>query len=287
MEPIPLEGAAVAITGAARGIGLRTAEEFLARGARVAIGDIDDAALSAAADGLDGEAHGLMVDVSRRESFASFLAGAEELLGPIDVLVNNAGVMPTGRFLDEPDDVTQTTIGVNFWGPVWGMKLALPGMVERGRGHVVNVASLMGKFYLPGIAVYSGAKYGVVGLSAAVRDELHGTGVTITTVLPSAVETDLVTGINLPAALPRVKPDEVARAVADSCRKRQAEVSVPGWLGHATPLAELAPSRISGSCGASRSTTAPSRRTPTHAPRTRPGPANRATRRRNVPEAPV
>jgi short-subunit dehydrogenase len=139
-----------------------------------------------------------------------------------------------------------STIGVNLWGPIWGMKLVLPGMVERGRGHVVNVASLMGKFYLPGIAAYSGAKYGVVGLSAAVRDELRGTGVTITTVLPSAVETDLITGIKLPAALPRVTPEDVAKAVADSCRKRQAEVSVPGWLGHATPIADLAPGPIAG-----------------------------------------
>ncbi len=202
--------------------------------------------MTEAAAGLGADAHGFALDVSDRDSFAAFLAAAEEAIGPLDVLVNNAGVMPTGRFLEEPDAVTATTIGVNLWGPVWGMKLALPGMLERGRGHVVNVASLMGKFYLPGIATYSGAKHGVVGLSAAVRDELHGTGVTITTVLPSAVETELITGIRLPAALPRVKPEDVARAVADSCRKRQAEVSVPGWLGHATPVADLAPSRVVG-----------------------------------------
>ncbi len=246
MEAIELHGAGVAITGAARGIGLKTAETFLERGARVAIGDIDADAVVEAALALDGEAHGLAVDVSDRDSFAAFLSAAETAVGPICVLVNNAGVMPTGRFLEEPDEVTETTVGVNLWGPIWGMKLVLPGMVERGRGHVVNVASLMGKFYLPGIATYSGAKHGVVGLSAAVRDELHGTGVTVTTVLPSAVETELITGINLPAALPRVKPEDVARAVVDSCRKRQPEVSVPGWLGHATPVADLAPSRVVG-----------------------------------------
>jgi NAD(P)-dependent dehydrogenase (short-subunit alcohol dehydrogenase family) len=246
MEEVPLDGAGVAITGAARGIGLKTAEAFLERGARVAIGDIDSEAVVEAASGLRGEAHGLALDVSDRDSFAAFLGAAEVAVGSLDVLVNNAGVMPTGRFLDEPDEVTETTIGVNLWGPIWGMKLVLPGMVERGRGHVVNVASLMGKFYLPGVATYSGAKHGVVGLSAAVRDELHGTGVTITTVMPSAVETELITGINLPSTLPRVKPEDVARAVVDSCSKRQPEVSVPGWLGYATPVADLAPSRVMG-----------------------------------------
>ena len=246
MDAIPLDGASVAITGAARGIGLETAAEFMRRGARVAMGDIDEEAVATAAGSLGNGAHGFPLDVGDRESVAAFLAAAEGELGPLDVLVNNAGVMPTGRFLSEPDAVTETTLGVNLWGPIWGMKLALPGMVERGSGHVVNVASLMGKFYLPGVATYSGAKYAVVGLSAAVRDELHGTGVTVTTVLPSAVQTELVAGIKLPAALPRVKPQDVARAVADSCRKRQPEVSVPGWLGHAAPVAELAPSGIVG-----------------------------------------
>ena len=246
MDAIALDGAAVAITGAARGIGLTTAGEFLQRGARVAIGDIDTVAVEGAADDLGEGAHGFALDVTDRESFAAFLVAAESAVGPLDVLVNNAGVMPVGRFLEEPDAVTASTLGVNFWGPVWGMKLALPGMLERGSGHVVNVASMMGKVYLPGIATYSGAKHAVVGLSAAVRDELHGTGVTITTVLPSAVETELITGIELPAVLPRVKPEDVARAVADSCRKRQPEVSVPGWLAHASPVADIAPSRVAG-----------------------------------------
>jgi NAD(P)-dependent dehydrogenase (short-subunit alcohol dehydrogenase family) len=246
MTAIPLDGANVAITGAARGIGLETAAEFMRRGARVALGDIDEPAVADAARSLGEGAHGFALDVSDRDSFAAFLTSAEVDIGPLNVLVNNAGVMPTGRFLSEPDAVTETTIGVNFWGPIWGMKLALPAMLERGSGHVVNVASLMGKFYLPGVATYSSAKYGVVGLSAAVRDELHGTGVTVTTVLPSAVETELISGIKLPAALPRVKPEDVARAIADSCRKRQPEVSVPGWLGNVAPVAELAPSRVVG-----------------------------------------
>ena len=246
MDPIPLEGAAVAITGAARGIGLRTAEEVLQRGARVAIGAIAEVAVREAAVGLGRDVAGLPLDVGRRDSFKSFVDSAEAALGPLDVLVNNAGVMPAGRFLEEPDEVTASTLAVNFWGPVWGMKLVLPGMVERGHGHVVNVASLMGKFYLPGVATYSGAKYGVVGISAAVRDELRGTGVTITTVLPSAVQTELISGIKLPAALPRVKPEDVAKAICDSCRKRQPEVSVPGWMGPAAPIADLAPGAIVG-----------------------------------------
>ncbi len=246
MAAIGLEGASVAITGAARGIGLHTAAEFQRRGATVVIGDIDEAALAAAETRLGAGVRGVRLDVSDRDSFADFLAASEAVAGPLDVLVNNAGVMPTGNFLAEPDEVTQSSLGVNLWGPIWGMKLALPGMVERGRGHVVNVASMMGKVYLPGVATYSAAKYAVVGLSAAVRDELHGSGVTVTTVLPSAVETDLITGLTLPAALPRVKPGDVAEAIVSSCRKRQAEVSVPGWLAHVAGAAELAPARVTG-----------------------------------------
>jgi NADP-dependent 3-hydroxy acid dehydrogenase YdfG len=244
MGAIALEGAVALVTGGARGIGRATAAELALRGARVAIGDRDSAAAQEAAADLGVSPFEL--DVSDRASFGAFLAAAEGELGPPDVLVNNAGIMPLGAFLDEDFETSDATIAVNLGGVVNGMRLALPGMLERGRGHVVNVASMMGKLHVPGAAVYGATKHAVVALGDAVRDELPGDGVTITTVLPSAVRTDLVAGVPLGAGMPTVEPEEVARAIADSCRGRPAEVHVPRWLAAYEPAAALVPGPVMG-----------------------------------------
>ncbi len=228
---IELRGAVVAVTGAARGIGRATAERFLERGAKVCLGDLDGDVVADVTETLGPRAHPFQVDVAAEGSFAAFVASAEESVGPIDVLVNNAGVMPTGRFLDESLATTEAVFAVNVAGPVNGMRLVLPGMIERGRGHVVNVASMLGRTELPGLASYTASKHAVVGLTAAVRSELSGTGVTLTVVLPSVVNTELSAGIAIPLArLARVEPDDVARAIVASCDSRAREVAVPRWM---------------------------------------------------------
>jgi NAD(P)-dependent dehydrogenase (short-subunit alcohol dehydrogenase family) len=246
MEALALDGAAVLITGAGRGIGKATAAEFLARGAGVCIGDLDEGAAVSASKELGEGAHGFALDVRSRDSFARFVADAEEAVGRPDVLVNNAGIMPLGSFLDEDDETSRRTIDVNLWGPILGMKLVLPGMVDRGRGHVVNVASMMGKLHVPGAAVYGASKYAVVGLNSTVRDELDGTGVTVTAVLPGIVRTELISGISLPRLLPAVAPEQVAKAIVDSCRDRPAEVHVPRWFAAYEPATALVPRPVIG-----------------------------------------
>src|SRR5438046_1860036 len=149
-----LSGRVVAITGGARGIGLATARALRAAGARVAIGDIDRDGAITAADGLGPGVLAAGLDVTDRESFADFLALVERELGPLDVLVNNAGIMPIGPMVDESDDVARRVFEVNVLGCLTGMKLALPGMLRRGRGHIVNVASAAGKSPVPGGASY-------------------------------------------------------------------------------------------------------------------------------------
>ena len=246
MEGIELEGAVVAVTGGARGIGRATGAEFARRGARVWVGDIDAPAAEAAAAAIGSGARGLALDVTSRDSFAAFLGTVADEAGPLDVLVNNAGIMPLGSFLEEDDATSRRTIDVNLWGPILGMRLALPEMVARRQGHVINVASMMGKLHVPGAAVYGASKYGAVGLGLAVRDELEGTGVTLTTVLPSAVKTDLLDGVPLDRWMPTVEPEQVAKAIADSCKGRPAEVYVPGWISAYEPATALVPGRVLG-----------------------------------------
>ena len=217
---IGLDGAVVAITGGARGIGKATAELFAANGATVCVGDLD------AVDSPTTYA----VDVTSRDSFGEFTSAVIGRHGRIDILVNNAGVMPLGDFLAEDDAISRTTLDVNVWGLIHGMRLVLPHMIDRGSGHIVNVASMAGKLVVPGMAVYNASKFAAVGLSAAVREEYRDSGVSVTAVLPSAVRTRLASGVPLGHGLPTVDPEDVARAIVGSVNTRRAEITVPRYL---------------------------------------------------------
>ncbi|MGM7644594.1 SDR family oxidoreductase [Nocardia sp. JW2] len=241
---IELDGALVAITGAARGIGLATARAFVAAGARVALGDLDEALVVQAAAEFGDRAMGHALDVTDKDSYARFLDAAVDWHGrPLDVLVNNAGVMPNAPFLEQSERIDRLTMDVNVYGVIHGMRLALPAMVERGYGHVVNVASLAGKFPLKGLAVYNASKFAVVGLSAATRLEMDGTGVSVSTVLPSAVRTELSSGIDV-GILPTVEPEDIATAVVRTVKTRAAETSVPSYVGVAANAATLLPESL-------------------------------------------
>lgn len=232
----------VVITGGARGIGRATAEHFADRGARVVVGDIDDREARRTAERIGRGAVGLPLDVTSPESFTSFLDVVRTTIGPVDVLVNNAGIMPTGPFVKCPSDLARATIEINLWGVTLGSQLVLPHMIERGRGHIINVASALGRVAGAGVAVYSGTKFGVVGFSNALQQELRGSGVSVTSVLPGVVRTELSNGLNDTG--PVADPADVAAAIVRACDTRAAEVSVPAWTGPAMRVLGVLPPRV-------------------------------------------
>ena len=226
-----IRGKTIAITGAARGIGYATAKALLARGARVVIGDRDIATLESAVAGLSelGMVSGHPLDVTDPESFATFLDKARtDGAGHVDVLINNAGVMPIGGFLEQSDQTIRTSIEVNFCGVLTGCRLVLPDMVGRRSGHIVNVASMAGMVAVPGQAVYAGTKFAVVGLSTALADEFAPQGVDVTVVMPPFVKTELISGTHGIGADNAVEPEDIAAAIVRVLDKPKTHVSVPG-----------------------------------------------------------
>src|SRR5437588_1222057 len=241
--PRSLAGSVVAITGGARGIGRATAAALIAQGARVAIGDIEASLAQQTADELGGSAIGLYVDVTDRASFAAFLDEAEDRLGPLDVLINNAGVMPLGPFVSETDAIAQRIIDINVHGVINGSKLALERFLPRRRGHLVQLASATGKIGFSGAVTYCASKHAVVGLSEALRHELRGTGIDVSVVMPTAVNTELGSGLGITRAFKAVEPEEVADAIIEALQTGRYEVYVPKSLGATIRAGVLMPRR--------------------------------------------
>jgi NADP-dependent 3-hydroxy acid dehydrogenase YdfG len=226
-EPRAVAGKVIAITGGARGIGEATARSLVREGAKVAIGDLDLKLAEKTASALGGDTIALELDVTRRDSFASFLSQVEERLGPVDVLVNNAGIMPLGRFVDEDDATARRMVDINLHGLMFGMKLALPSMQRRNSGHIVNIASQAGKGGFPGGATYCATKHAVVGLSEAVRGELVDTDIEVSCVMPAVVNTELGSGLVDTRGVKKIEPSDVAEAIVDAIKYPKFDVWVP------------------------------------------------------------
>jgi NAD(P)-dependent dehydrogenase (short-subunit alcohol dehydrogenase family) len=237
-----IRGKTIAITGAARGIGYATAKALLARGARVVIGDRDVALQESAVADLTklGPVSGYPLDVTDRESFATFLDKARtDGGGHIDVLINNAGVMPIGPFLDQSEQAIRSSIEVNLYGVIAGCQLALPDMIARRRGHIINIASLSGLIPVPGQVIYVGAKFGVVGLSAALADEMAPHGVEVSVVMSPFTNTELISGTKSSGPIKPVEPEEIAAAVVKTLEKPKTHVSVPAPLRFTAQAAQM------------------------------------------------
>lgn len=236
---LSIDSCVVAVTGGARGIGAAIAAEAADRGARVAIGDLDLELAQSTAKGLGAQA--LPLDVTSRSSWEAFVAEVQERFGALDVLVNNAGIMPTGPLLEESDAATARQLDINVFGVLLGCKAALPGMLARGRGHLINIASMAGKLGVAGIVTYSATKFAVVGLTQALADELKATPVSVTAVLPGLVNTELTRGVKRSAFARELQPSQVAAAVIDVVRRPRDEVWIPSFERASFTLAGMIP----------------------------------------------
>jgi NADP-dependent 3-hydroxy acid dehydrogenase YdfG len=248
-QPRILVGQVAAVTGAARGIGKATAQAFAREGMKVAIGDLDAELAEQAAAELGPNVAGFALDVTRRDSVEAFVDATEERFGPLDVLVNNAGIMPVGRFIDEDDATAERMVDINLHGVIHGMKVVLPRMMARDRGHVVNIASQAGKYGAPGGATYSATKHAVVGLTEAVRGELHieDSAVELSYVMPFIVRTELGTGTEEARGMKKLEPADVADAIVDAIKHGRVDVWVPRSARRTYRFGTLLPRRASES----------------------------------------
>jgi NAD(P)-dependent dehydrogenase (short-subunit alcohol dehydrogenase family) len=242
--PRSLTGTVVAITGGARGIGRATARGLIAQGARVAIGDIDQALAAQTAEDLGQGTIGLPLDVTDRASFDGFLTEVESQLGPLEVLINNAGIMPIGPFVTETDATTARMIDINVNGVILGSKLALKRFLPRNRGHLVNIASVAGKGGFPGGATYCATKHAVVGLSEAIRAEVRSTDIDVSIVMPVGVNTELYSGLPAARGIKTAEPEDVAEAIVEALRTGRVDVYVPKSLKGVFRLMNVLPRSV-------------------------------------------
>ena len=242
-QPRSLTGKVAVITGGGRGIGKALAQALTREGVRVAIGDLDQESAERAAAELGPGALGLHLDVTDLAGFTAFLDEVEERLGPVDVLVNNAGIMPITPLDEESGASVDRQLEINLRAVIHGTQEAMRRMRPRGSGHIVNIASLAGKGGYPGLATYSATKHAVVGLSEAVRFELRGTGVEVSCVMPGIVNTELSSGMTEARGVKNLTPEQVAGEIVGALKVPRFDVYVPRSTGPLLKVASMLPRR--------------------------------------------
>ncbi|OYX64724.1 MAG: 3-alpha-hydroxysteroid dehydrogenase [Novosphingobium sp. 32-60-15] len=184
-----LSGKVAIITGGARGMGAATCRLFVEQGAKVVIADVLDDAGAALAAELGESARFLKLDVTNEENWADVVTEAEATLGPVDALVNNAGILMFKSILETTKADFERVLGVNLVGELLGIKALAPGMIARGRGSIINVSSVDGMKGANGLVAYASSKWGVRGLTKVAAMELGHKGVRVNSVHPGGVDT--------------------------------------------------------------------------------------------------
>ncbi|MHC4402824.1 MAG: SDR family oxidoreductase [Planctomycetota bacterium] len=238
-----IAGSNILITGGAGGIGRLTALKLAKRGGNVIVWDVDADGLARVVDELASQAarpgHGYVCNVADRRCVYDAAAKVRREVGPVDILINNAGVVSGKPFLDCTDDEIARTVGVNTMGLFWTTKTFLPDMIRRGRGHLVTVASAAGVIGVAGLADYCASKWAAVGFNESIRQEVRKIAPKIRTTVacPYFVDTDMFHGVRtrFRFLLPVLKADHVAERIVGAIRRNRRRVVMP-WLIKVVPL---------------------------------------------------
>lgn len=241
-----LEGKVAIVTGGGRGMGAATVRRFVAEGSKVAIADVLEAEGSALAAELGDAARFYRLDVTNEENWAAVVSAVEADLGPVSVLVNNAGILMFKSLLETTKADYERVLGVNLVGEFLGIKAVAPGMIARGKGSIVNVSSVDGMKGANSLVAYASSKWGVRGLTKVAAMELGHKGIRVNSVHPGGVDTVMSNHNAAPreevdkgyanVPLQRIGgPEEVAAASAflasdDSSYMHGAEIVVDGGM---------------------------------------------------------
>ncbi len=233
------QGKNVLITGCATGIGRLMAQKAAARGAKVIMWDINMAGLEELSDQLERWGHRAAAyqqcDLSDREEIQDTARRVLAEQGPVDILINNAGIVSGKPLLELSDEAIERTFDINTLALFWTTRCFLPGMVQKGAGHIVTIASAGGLIGVPKMTDYSASKFAAVGFDESLRVELHRLGhrhIHTTVVCPYFINTGMFKGVKtrFPFLLPIMEPDEVASKIVGAVEKNQARLIMPPFV---------------------------------------------------------
>jgi NAD(P)-dependent dehydrogenase (short-subunit alcohol dehydrogenase family) len=239
----------VFVTGAGRGVGRAIACRFAADGYAVAITGRSHTHVRETAADLEGtgvEALALICDVTARDDVARAVALTEQRLGPIDVLVNNAGIAESAPFVATDDDMWDRTLAVNLTGTYNCMRAIAPGMFERRHGRIINIASTAARVGFPYTAAYVASKHGVLGLTRAVALEAENRGVTVNAICPGWIDTEMTDRAVRRIAERTGRPDAEARQMLERMNPQQRLITPDEVAAVAAYLASPAAASVNG-----------------------------------------